>query len=205
MPFAPAGVYPPHAAREYEYTVPPRYAAYFPKQMAKAAAASACIPLRDLPIIRTQGPAKYLEDYCVPLALLHFYHPDVWRMHDTLRAPDATNTPGAGPREPPAPGAYGKRGVTSGGSVPSKQSSSAAKAEQAFVRGFFQAAPPPQFQLPLPFSGSPKFPAFSSPDGRGAPPAGIPPPPSVTHPLGHLPQRAPPLLPPDISWAQWPY
>ena len=68
--------------------------------MAKAAAASACIPLRDLPIIRTQGPAKYLEDYCVPLALLHFYHPDVWRMHDTLRAPDATNTPGAGPREP---------------------------------------------------------------------------------------------------------
>ena len=39
---------------------------------------------------------------------------------------------------------------------------------------FFVAQPaqPPQFSLPLPFSHAPRFPAFSSPDGKGAPPPG---------------------------------
>ena len=79
--------------------------------------------------------------------------------------------------------------------------------EQQFIRRFFQAnpAPPPMFSLPLPFSGSPKFPPFSSPDGKGAPPPDVPPPPPVTYPMGHLPKKVPPLPMPELPAPQWPY
>ena len=77
----------------------------------------------------------------------------------------------------------------------------------AFARRFVQAnaAPPPMFSLALPFSGSPKFPAFTSPDGKGAPPPDVPPPPPVTYPLGHLPRKVPPLPMPEMPPPQWPY
>ena len=61
------------------------------------------------------------------------------------------------------------------------------------------------FSLALPFSGSPKFPAFSSPDGKGAPPPDVPPPPPVTYPLGHLPRKAPPLPMPELPPPQYPF
>ena len=94
------------------------------------------------------------------------------------------------------------------GSVGAKSGAPASqKAEGAFVRDFFRAnyAPPPQFSLPLPFSGSPRMPAFSSPDGRGAPPPDVPPAPPVTYPLGHLPRKAPPLPMPELPPPQYPF
>ena len=58
------------------------------------------------------------------------------------------------------------------------------------MRDFFRARWSPPRKRPLPFSGSPRMPAFSSPDGRGAPPPDVPPAPPATYPLGHLPRKA---------------
>lgn len=186
MPFAPAGALPAHRPGEYEYTMPPRYQPFYPRK-SSGSDEQTCIPLRDLPIIRTQGPSKYLDDACVPMSMVHAFSPDTWRMHDmAMKKPPATGGGGAGAKS----------------GAPASQ-----KAEGAFVRDFFRAnyAPPPQFSLPLPFSGSPRMPAFSSPDGRGAPPPDVPPAPPVTYPLGHLPRKAPPLPMPELPPPQYPF
>ena len=206
-PFAPEGVYPPHKPGEYEFTVPPQFAPFYPKGPASTTQDEPCVPVRDLPIMGGLSPSRYLDGYCVPMRMLHFYHPDTWRAFDAPRAPAGTSawlaalSPWGTGVHPP--GAYSeKSGVTTGHALPPKgPPSPAASLEQAFVRGFFQAAPPPQFQLPLPSSSSPRYPAFSSPDGRGMPPPAVPPPPPVTYPLGHLPRRVPPLPPPEMVGA----
>jgi len=205
MPFHPAGVYPEHRPGEYEHTMPPSYQPFYPSKSPPKDAGDTCIPVKDLPIIRTQGPSKYLDDYCIPMRMVQFYQPDVWRMPDSMygaaaRMPSATAQPTNSPKAAAAqmhddgkPGEGGSKGTR--------------ETEQQFVRRFFQAnpAPPPMFSLPLPFSGSPKFPAFSSPDGKGAPPPDVPPPPPVTYPLGHLPRKVPALPMPELPAPQWPY
>ena len=144
MPHVPHGIHPPKAAEALarSYSMPPRYQPFYLRK-SSGADEQTCIPLRDLPIIRTQGPSKYLDDACVPMSMVHAVlarHVADAR-HGDEAAPATRRRRRRSGRQERGAGAQGGR--------------------SAFVGDSFRAnyAPPPQFSRRSP-----------SPARRGCPP-----------------------------------
>ncbi len=61
--------------------MPPEYHAFYPMAApvigspTPAQQSDDCVPVRDLPYIRSLAPAKFQDDYCVPAKFLPFYKP----------------------------------------------------------------------------------------------------------------------------------
>ena len=72
---------PPYLNTEASDEVPTVYRAFYPKGGPKTyaneqAIGDGCVPIKDLPYIRSLAPSKVQDDYCVPAKFLPYYHPD---------------------------------------------------------------------------------------------------------------------------------
>lgn len=188
----PPYLYPAHRPGEMNYNVPAERSNEYPHQAPAAypEPPPLCIPAKDLPFVRSYTPEKLVDEYCVPVKYLPFYHPTSWRMGDQAN-------PGNGGSAQPGGGGdngMGQLNLGAGSAPPGAD-------------GPYFVAPPtpsPHFQSPMPFSHGPRFPAFDR-LGQGGPPPQAPPPPPANYPVASLLNKAPPLPPPPMPPPMYPF
>jgi len=183
---------PPHRPGEFPYAVPAERSNEY-GHTAPAAYPEpppVCIPAKDLPFMRAYTPPHLIDDYCVPIKYLPFYHPSSWGMSGGAN-------PGNGGS--PQPGGGGDSGM-------GQLNLGAGNAPPGADGPYFVAPPTPsaQFAMPMPFSHGPRFPAFEQ-LGQGGPPPQVPPPPPANYPVASLLNKAPPLPPPPMPPPMYPF